>query len=110
MKDSIDLLLYCREYFGIKSNLLFARPGTSDSFDGTVVLRDLRDKVNLQKPHHFTATGLRHHAATSSQLHARNDTYILKGYLSFWDTICVLMKNTMKCHYLWYKKQLLAIS
>lgn len=65
MKQSIDTLLSCRECLGIKSNLLFARPDTSNSFDGTVVLRELRDKINLQKPHHFTATGLRHHAATS---------------------------------------------
>lgn len=75
MKEGIDTLLHCREDLGIKNNLLFGRPGTSDSFDGTVVLRELREKVTLQKPHHFTATGLRHHAASSSQLHVRDDTY-----------------------------------
>lgn len=75
MKEGIDTLLETRKEVGVKNELLFGRPGGKEKFDGTVVLRELKNKANLKKPDHFTATGLRHHAATSSQLHSRNDSY-----------------------------------
>ncbi|RZF42435.1 hypothetical protein LSTR_LSTR015536 [Laodelphax striatellus] len=75
IKNSISTLIKCRENLQIRSHLLFPHPGDSNSYQSHDVLGELKKKANLNKPNFFTATGLRHHAATSSQLHTRDDTY-----------------------------------
>lgn len=72
MKTNIDLIIACRKKLGIPdtNTLLFARPGLSTPFDGTKILNKLRDMCpGLHKPEFLTATGLRHHCATVSQVH-----------------------------------------
>ena len=77
MKKAVDCLLACRKDAGVSddNNLLFARPFCSSSHDGTKIIDEIKSKYKLKKPQHFTATGLRHHAATVSQLTERDDTY-----------------------------------
>jgi hypothetical protein len=74
-QQAVDELIVAREKIGIKSKYLFGRLGSQELFDGTVVLREIVNKANLKSPSTFTANSLRHHAATSSQLHSRNDTF-----------------------------------
>lgn len=77
MKKALDCLLNCRKDVGVSddNNLLFARPFCSNLYDGTKIIDEIKSKYKLKKPQHFTATGLRHHAATVSQLSERDDTY-----------------------------------
>lgn len=77
MKDTLDLLLESRQSVGVpeENKLLFPRCDCLNTYDGTKIIEDMRNKFQLKKPKHFTATGLRHHAATFSQLNGRDDTY-----------------------------------
>lgn len=72
---ALDVLLASQEKVGVKSKYVFGRPGSIELFDGSAVLREIASKANLKCPASFTANALRHHAATSSQLHAHDGTY-----------------------------------
>lgn len=72
---AVDVLIEARDKIGIESKYLFGRPGSTELFDGSAVLKEIVNKANLKSPSTFTANSLRHHAATSSQLHSRNDTF-----------------------------------
>lgn len=74
--EAIEALIESHQTVGIKSKYVFARHGTTDLFDGSAVFREVVNKANLKNPAYFTANTLRHHAATSSQLQTRNDTYV----------------------------------
>lgn len=54
---------------------MFVCPDAPLVYDGTKIIDEIKNKFALKNSKHFTATGLRHHAATFSQLHGRNDTY-----------------------------------
>lgn len=75
MRSALDALTASRHEIQIESPLLFARPDSDATYDGTKVLESVKKRFALTNPEHFTATGLRHHAATSSQLYERNDTF-----------------------------------
>lgn len=66
---NIDYLITCRTKLGIPDDnkFLFARPGTQNLFSGSAILREFRDSLNLKRPEHMTATGLRHNLATNSR-------------------------------------------
>lgn len=69
MKKSLDSLLDKRKYIGIKENkLLFARPDSSLYYNGSKIIDDIKNNFKLRNHKHFTATGLRHHVATFSQI------------------------------------------
>lgn len=95
MKKGIDLLIKSRELLKVNNHLLFAWASNNDSFQGCDILRELKENANLQKPIHLTATGLRHHAATSSQLHTHDDTYIKR--------LAKFLGNDLKTHEAFYE-------
>lgn len=70
-----DALIEARVKIELKSKYLFGRPGRAELFDGSVVMKEFANKANLKNPSTFTANSLRHHAATSSQLRTRDDSY-----------------------------------
>lgn len=72
---ALDVLLASQERVGVKTKYAFGRPGNNELFDGSAVLREIAAKAGLKSPALFTANALRHHAATSSQLQSRDDTY-----------------------------------
>lgn len=72
---AIEALIEARPKVGVTSKYLFGRPGNTELFSGTAVLRSIAAKANIKNISTFTANSLRHHAATSSQLMARNDTF-----------------------------------
>lgn len=77
MKKAVDCLLASCNDVGVSddNDLLFARPFCSSPYDGTKIIDEIKSKYKLKKPQHFTATGLRHHAARVSQLMEGDDTY-----------------------------------
>ncbi|KAG6455752.1 hypothetical protein O3G_MSEX009375 [Manduca sexta] len=86
MRENIDLIIACREDLNIPSSnkYLFARPGTEEPFDGGKCLDKIKKQCNLKRPEMLTSTGMRHHIATMSQVHAKqNDQYTehLAGFL-----------------------------
>lgn len=96
MKENIDLIIACRDdlKIPITNPLLFARPSTDEPFDGGKCLDKIKKLCNLKRPEMLTSTGMRHHIATMSQLHAkRNDQYTehLAGFLGH--DIAVHAKN-----------------
>ena len=72
---ALELLIQSREQVGVKSKYLFGRPGQVELFEGSAVLSQMAAKAPLKAPKRFTANALRHHAATSSQLHAEDANY-----------------------------------
>ncbi|XP_054272900.1 uncharacterized protein LOC128993164 [Macrosteles quadrilineatus] len=96
--EAVETLIESREKIGITSKYLFGRLGDPELFSGSVVLKELVKKVNLKKPSHFTANSLRHHAATSSQLHHRNDTYTKR--------LSQFMGHDLKTHEQYYEMPL----
>jgi hypothetical protein len=73
MREGIDALVASRNLLKIDSHYLFPKPGVdtlSCCYDGTIIIDELRSSFRgqMKKPSDFTATGLRHHAATMSQL------------------------------------------
>lgn len=72
---ALETLLASQEKVGVRSKYVFGRPNSAELFDGSMVLREIAGKANLNSPAVFTANALRHHAATSSQLQSRDDTY-----------------------------------
>lgn len=91
MKACIDLIISCRCTLKIPTTnkLLFGRIYTDNPFDGTKILRELRKLCTLQKADFLTATGLRHHIATKSQVYG-DDT--------FTDKICQHLGHTKTIH------------
>lgn len=86
MRENIDTIIISREQLQIPNTnkYLFARPTTNEPFDGGKCLNRIKEKCTLQKPEMLTATGLRHHIATMSQVHSgRNDKYTehLAGFM-----------------------------
>ncbi|XP_028037005.1 uncharacterized protein LOC114248078 [Bombyx mandarina] len=78
MSKNIDLIISCRSSCNISPNnvYLFARPLTEEPFNGGRCLNRIKSMCNLKKPEMVTATGLRHHIATVSQVHAKqNDKF-----------------------------------
>lgn len=102
MKKSIDLLVATRSAVKVKSTnkLLFARVYTDNPFDGSKVIRELRQQCELKKIAHMTATGLRHHVATKSQIHG-DDRYT--------ENICTFLGHTKNIHIQNYRLPLQAI-
>lgn len=95
---AVDALIAAREKIGITSKYLFGRLGDPELFSGSVVLREIVKKAYLKKPLLFTANSLRHHAATSSQLHSRNDTYTKR--------LSQFMGHDLKTHEQYYEMPL----
>lgn len=56
----------------ISSEQLFPRPDSNSAYHGTEIITELKKKVQLNKPNHFTVTGLRHHEATSVFCYTKN--------------------------------------
>ncbi|KAG6461028.1 hypothetical protein O3G_MSEX012370 [Manduca sexta] len=86
MRENIDTIIISREQLEIPNTnkYLFARPTTNEPFDGGKCLNRIKEKCTLQKPQMLTATGLRHHIATMSQIYSgRNDKYTehLAGFM-----------------------------
>lgn len=86
MRENIDLIIACREDLNIPSSnrYLFARPNTEEPFDGGKCLEKIKKYCNLKRPEMLTSTGMRHHIATMSQIHSKqNDQYTehLAGFL-----------------------------
>jgi hypothetical protein len=102
MKKSVVLIISCRLPLKIpKSNpLLFARTCTDRPFDGSKIIKDIRLMCNLEKPDHMTATGLRHHIATKSQIY---------GGEKYTENICQFLGHTSNIHKQNYRLPLQAI-
>lgn len=86
MRENIDLIVSCRPVLNIPhtNTYLFARPMTAEPFDGGKCLDKIKKMCFLKKPEMLTSTGMRHHIATMSQIHAKqNDHYTeqLAGFL-----------------------------
>lgn len=101
MRSALDALIASRPKIQIESPLLFARPDSDITYDGTKVLENVKKRFPLIIPEHFTATGLRHHAATNSQLHERNDT--------FTENLATFMGHDVNVHKSNYKLPLVLI-
>lgn len=91
MKSCIDLIVTSRSTLNIpvENHLLFARPFTNNSFDGSKVLRDIKSLCVLKKPESLTATGLRHHMATKTQI---------VGSESYTEKACMHLGHSMAIH------------
>ncbi|XP_039287568.1 uncharacterized protein LOC111055225 isoform X2 [Nilaparvata lugens] len=91
MEKAINLLITCRSKLQIppENPLLFARVYTLNPFDGSKILRELRTTCKLLKPNFLTATGLRHHIATKSQVF---------GDPEFTEKICQHLGHTSEIH------------
>lgn len=102
MKANIDLIISSRAALGIhrENNLLFARATTLNPFDGSKILRNLRETCNLKKKSFMTATGLRHHLATKSQVN---------GSEQLTENVCQFLGHTKGVHKLNYRIPLQAI-
>lgn len=86
MRESVDLIVACRDDLKIPNSnpYLFARSGTQEPFDGGKCLDMIKKQCNLKRPEMITSTGMRHHIATMSQIHSKqNDNYTeqLAGFL-----------------------------
>ncbi|CAK1585620.1 unnamed protein product [Parnassius mnemosyne] len=86
MRENIYLIIACREDLNIPSSnrYLFARANTEEPFDGGKCLEKIKKYCNLKRPEMLTSTGMRHHIATMSQVHSKqNDQYTehLAGFL-----------------------------
>lgn len=86
MRQNLDLIISCRGPLHIPSSnaYLFARPLTAEPFDGGKCLSQIKDICHLKKSKMLTATGMRYHIATMSQVHSnQNDQYTerLAGFL-----------------------------
>lgn len=89
--DSIDLIVTSRSPLNIpvENHLLFARAFTNNSFYGSKVLRDIKALCVLKKPESLTATGLRHHMATKTQI---------VGSESYTEKACMHLGHSMDIH------------
>lgn len=83
MKKAIDSLLTSRKKVGVdRSDFLFPNPvfylqnGVSPTYDGTKIIDEVKQQYNLKNPKDFTATGLRHHCASMSQILGVNERYV----------------------------------
>lgn len=94
MKACIDLFISCRCTLIIPAtnNLLFGRIYTDNPFDGTKILRELRKLCTLKNAEFLTATGLRHHIATKSQVYG-DDTFTDKIYQHLGHTKTIHKQN-----------------
>lgn len=67
MKKAVDMIVPLRSEMGVSDNpLLFPRLYSDKPHDSCRIIRQLREKLPLKKPDHFTSTGLRHEIATHS--------------------------------------------
>lgn len=91
MKNSIELLISCREKLNItvQNKLLFARVFTDKPFDGSKIIREFKSLCNLSKPEFLTATALRHHLAVKTSI---------VGNEAFTEHVCQHMGHTKDVH------------
>lgn len=102
MEDAIEAIISARTTLKIpdKNKLLFPRVYTEKPFDGSKILRQLKNKCHLNNPEGMTATALRHHLATKTTL---------VGKENFTENICEHMGHTKDIHKQNYRQPLQAI-
>lgn len=96
----IDFLITCRKHLNIDlSKLLFAKPGSSLPFDGSKIIRDFRNTIDLKEPQFMTST-------TPVQCHMLEDLMSIKMIFVIiwamstrhtWGITCIRCK--------WFKRQ-----
>ncbi|CAH0392008.1 unnamed protein product [Bemisia tabaci] len=91
MKKCVDLLVTLRDKLEVpnKNKLLFPRLYSDRPYDSCRIIRDLKSKINLQKPDHFTSTGLRHEVATHSKIQNadKNYTSVLASHMGHTESV-----------------------
>ena len=102
MKKCVELIISCRAKLNVSiaNKLLFPRVFTENPFDGSKIIRELRETCHLKRKTDMTSTGLRHHVATKTQIYG-NDGYT--------ENVCQFLGHTQNVHKQNYRLPIQAI-